>query len=104
MKWGERGELNPRHPEPQSSALPLSYAHQMGGTLAGFRLLARATRHPVATSGFPFDRAAQRRLDRPIDGLARQDRIERPPEVALFDLRRILPVVVATAVVAERPL
>ena len=25
--WGERRDLNPRPPEPQSGALPLSYAH-----------------------------------------------------------------------------
>ena len=26
-EWGERRDLNPRPPEPQSGALPLSYAH-----------------------------------------------------------------------------
>ena len=26
--WGERGDLNPRPSEPQSDALPLSYAHR----------------------------------------------------------------------------
>ena len=26
-KWGERWGSNPRHPEPQSGALPLNYIH-----------------------------------------------------------------------------
>lgn len=28
-KWGERWDLNPQPPEPQSGALPLSYVHHI---------------------------------------------------------------------------
>ena len=60
-KWGGRWDLNPRPLEPQSSALPLSYAHHCKtspGNVPGSNIFRRAIARLSSSPGNPVARLA----------------------------------------------
>ena len=66
LKWGGRWDLNPRPLEPQSSALPLSYAHHCK-TLPFTSLRSRLPPRRMPETGAPGrTRTCSRRLRRPM--------------------------------------
>jgi hypothetical protein len=59
--WGERGDLNPRPSEPQSDALPLSYAHRRFATILHKNFSPRPANHShPASAGRTVTGSAER--------------------------------------------